>query len=310
MRVNDKPDHLKFTLERFTDQEISDLLDAGGNFRDLRPNHRDKLLSEMRSGRWEPGTGQPLVFDDRGKLLDGQHRLSAALTYQRETEKTLWFWCCRGAAPAIAPHIDTGMTRKLGDFLKKEGASYIPFLVTIVSGEARHQATPRAERNTLFHIANGGTRYSPKEGVKAHRIVPSLSSAIDIWRRNKTAMGEWAALADKIVRASLPRPGLLASFGYQFAKTHDTEAKLFFDALITGEGLKGNDPIFLLRKRLLADRATKSGKLQGEFVAALTVKAWVAWNKGETMELLRYAGGLGPKAEGFPDHRFEEPVGV
>lgn len=304
MKTADKPDHLEFTLERFTCEEIETILDRGKNFRELRNSHRDRLLSEMRANRWEPGTGQPLVFDDSGKLLDGQHRLAATLIYQRETDQRIWFWCCRGASPVIAPSLDCGMNRKLSDFLKREGASYIPFLVTVVAGEARQSMIPRVERNTLYHIANGGHR-TTADG-KNFRVVPSLAAAIDCWKRNKGAMGEWAALAEKLVKASLPRPGLLAALGYQLAKVDETKAKLFFDLLISGAGLKETDPIHQLRKRFLADRANKFSKLPGEFVAALLIKAWVAWNRGETIALLRYAGGHGPRAEAFPDHRLEE----
>lgn len=46
--------------------------------RSLRANHVDSLASIMRNGQWTTNH-QGIAFDDKGRLMDGQHRLAAIM---------------------------------------------------------------------------------------------------------------------------------------------------------------------------------------------------------------------------------------
>src|SRR5690348_1217015 len=119
MSTTDKPSHIKFNLQSFSDEEIEKLLEQS-NFRHLSPATRDKYLLEMQMDRWDSGNGECLAFSEGGDLLNGQHRLSAALTYQRETGKRIWFWCARNVQPKSAFRMDTGKMRSLVEYLRNE----------------------------------------------------------------------------------------------------------------------------------------------------------------------------------------------
>jgi hypothetical protein len=45
-------------------------------------------------------------------------------------------------------------------------------------------------------------------------------------------------------------------------------------------------------------------KRDRQSLAAVFIKAWVAWNEGREVTQLKWMS-VGPKAEAFPDHRFE-----
>ena len=53
-----------------------DMLKDNTENRTLRPKHVDRLVKDMREDRFLT-THQGIAFDERGKLIDGQHRLHA-----------------------------------------------------------------------------------------------------------------------------------------------------------------------------------------------------------------------------------------
>jgi hypothetical protein len=82
----------------------------------------------------------------------------------------------------------------------------------------------------------------------------------------------------------------------------------FFTKLGTGEMLSAQDPVYTLRARMIADRASNS-KLPNREVQALIVKAWNAhvtntpikvlrWHEKEVFPLLKF--GIASKESGAP----------
>src|SRR5690349_1505768 len=53
-------------------------LEGNTHNRPLNQAHVERLVKDMKAGRWQL-THQGLAFDDRGVLLDGQHRLWAVI---------------------------------------------------------------------------------------------------------------------------------------------------------------------------------------------------------------------------------------
>lgn len=284
-----KPDHIRFELRTFSDSELEAMLSGDANFRDMRIGHRNALLKAMREGWWDSGTGEPLIFGPNGELLNGQHRASAAQIYQRETGQQVWFWCAFGVRGSCGHNMDQGLTRRLVDYLRHEQVKHSMFASQIVIAQSRVASQSRAE--SLAVVA----------GQTQDTKVPSVAMCLDQWRRHRGAIEEWAAVGDRLHRKGLSRPGLLAAFGFQLAKQHHDRAIEFFDRLVDGENLSKGDPVLTLRERLLSERGKKT-KLIGHYVGAFTIKAWVAWNRGIPLSILKWAT-VGPAAQPFPDHR-------
>jgi len=297
--TTEKPSHIKFSLRSFTDAEIEELVTGHTNFRRLNHSVRDGILEAMRNGWWQPGNGETIAISDTGKLLNGQHRLSAAQIYQRETNTKVWFWVANGVKPNTSQTMDTGETRKIIQYLANEGVLHAKFIQAIALGDTRLSMTPKA----LGLLSVASSCLTKKVGNKhQHTVRPSIAMTIDRWRRNRGAMQDWAKIGDDLDRAKLPRASLLAAFGYQFAKKDSKNAKMFFEQLINGTNLTDKDPVYILRQRLLSDKMSHN-KMQRNTVAAILVKAWVAWNEGREVTTLRWIS-TGPTGEPFPSHEY------
>lgn len=90
----------------------------GDSQRSLSQSTVAKYVSDMRNGLWASESHQGIAFSKEGKLVDGQHRLTALA----RAEVSLWMKVDRysGAAPMSA--FDVGMKRSPGDALVVSGA--------------------------------------------------------------------------------------------------------------------------------------------------------------------------------------------
>jgi hypothetical protein len=298
----EKPSHIKFALRSFTADELERLVENSPNWRRFKQSLADQYCTAMLGGSWEWGNGEGLSFDENEKLMDGQHRAMAAASFMRTTDtERIWFWCALGVKRRTQYSMNQGHTRKIGAYLASEEAANIGTATTILVGEAvyRHH---KLDGSNLSAIVNGGLLVNNGSG-NARRWTPTTGTLIDIWKRNKGAVSEWANIGAKLGRAGLTKSATLASIGYQLAKKRETDAKLFFSYLEDGAGLKSGDPILVLRERLRSEFSAKH-KASREVIAAYVIKTWNAWLAGERIERLRFAP-VGPLAEPFPDTLLE-----
>src|SRR6266576_1151480 len=87
-----------------------------------------KYMTDMRGGRWKT-IRQGLIFDTEGKIIDGQHRLSAVAN----GELTVAFWIYPNEARDTFDVLDQGLKRQAAQLLGVTNAS-------VVAGAARHLA--------------------------------------------------------------------------------------------------------------------------------------------------------------------------
>jgi hypothetical protein len=91
----------------------------------------------MVSGNWLLN-GEALIFDDKGRLANGQHRLSACVLANVPFETTI----VRGVSDKAFDTIDTGANRSAGDVFKIMGALNSNVLAAAVRMTIRYQQTP------------------------------------------------------------------------------------------------------------------------------------------------------------------------
>lgn len=180
----EKPSHLKFVLRTFSDDEITELLEAGGNFRDLMPAWRDNILSQMRAGRWDTGNGECLSIDEEGGLANGQHRLSAAQIYQREAGVKVWFWVATGVRKGCDKSMDQGMSRTLTTMLRKEGVVNASECASIAIADTKMVASGKG--------ANVGAMLHGKLGKVC------VPASYESWKRSSAVISEWAAMPSSL----------------------------------------------------------------------------------------------------------------
>lgn len=95
------------------------LLDNNTNNRNITQGHLAMLKSEILSGNWQYN-GQPIIIGETGRLLDGQHRMTAVV----ETGIPIETNVMRGIEESAFVTIDTGKVRGGSDVLSIAGSKH------------------------------------------------------------------------------------------------------------------------------------------------------------------------------------------
>lgn len=107
---------MKVTTETITPALAKKYLEASTGNRNLRADVIAALATDMEYGRFFDN-GQTIRFSDKGRLMDGHHRLRACIM----AEKSFVSLVVRGIAEAATATIDIGSSRSLPDHLKFRG---------------------------------------------------------------------------------------------------------------------------------------------------------------------------------------------
>jgi len=270
----------KFTakVERIGPKKARQYLDMMPRNRRQRGRVKDRYIKAMTKGQWKL-TGEAIKFNTRGELIDGQHRLEAIIASNKEVEILV----CRNVPAEAFMELDTGATRSPGDLLTVAGydytngvASAIRFITSIYKVEAgtvspSSLARERVDPETLLEYAEA---YS-------EALVESVRKTMS-----------------KQARTVCSPPAMFAALYYVFAEHNKKGADQFFDTLIDGLGYEQgrHDPIYQLRRMLEQFKASKHQRRPNFYKAAITIKAWNAFQNRATISSLRFS-----ENEGWPE---------
>ena len=257
------------TIETITPEVAGDWLAKNRRNRELRDHKVKRLADIMRRGEWQDCNGETIKFGTNGALLDGQHRLAAAIM-SNSTIRSLVAW---DIDPESFRTIDTGSARSIRDALfliGEEGQNDVALALNALWRWLRFQ------RFLYYHAPSNselldvleqhpGIRYSASVGKQLHNKLPSASK------------------------------GVFGALHYVFTMINQEDAVEFFGALREGTNLQSNDPIYVLRE-LLKQPAPKGGFKMHDDIAARAIKAWNAWRDGKSVERLFWR----PSVEPYP----------
>lgn len=278
---------MKTEIRTFDSSEIEKLLDKEDNYRKLSISHSDALLADMLAGRWMQPSPSPIVLSkDGNRLIDGQHRLLAALNYNKQTRRKVQFLVVyvKDEASAIVT-MDTGKKRTIGDFL------------------ARCQATSRTTVGALIAVEAA----LPQDGTLNVSMwdrgaSKSVAAMAEEFSANRSRMEDVASMCHKAFAVgSLGAPGLLAAVVWQIQKKNRAASERFVEMLGSGVGMTASNPIYQLRQYMQRRAVRGSTRVieRRSMVAALIIKAWNAWISGQEVKTLRWRTE-GAKPEPFP----------
>lgn len=232
----------------------------GGNVvnRNLRRGRVNLYAKYMAAGQWRV-TGESIVFDPEGRLLQGQHRLTACV----EADVSFRSVVVRGVEAAAMKVMDTGMSRTAADAFKLEGvdnytgqAAMVKRLIAISLGVQRDtgaQALITRDELLQFHDDHA----------------ESLRAAWDLSRPTASAIkishAGWGALAFILLEAD-------ADLAFEF-----------FDGLASGAGLKPGDPRLAYRNYLINKILQRSAPHWTEQVAT-GIRVWNSWIDGKSID--------------------------
>jgi hypothetical protein len=226
----------------------------------------------LQRGEWEL-TGDCLVFDEDGTLLNGQHRLSAVVV----TGIPARFVILRGVPAKAQEVMDTGLSRTLGDQLQRRGVPYYTYVSSALFWLHR----------MAYSEATGVAHYDSPSNR------PSFRQLLSIYEANKELSDEAPRIGRHVNNLKV-RAGATLAIYHRLkqldAENIDEEVDLFFDKLVTGAELKASDPIFRLREWCLEDaakRATK-GRAPDYRYVAYVITAWNKWRVGEPIRQLKW----------------------
>ena len=241
--------------------------------RPITENHVTKLARDMVNGFWEQ-TGEPIKFNEHGKLIDGQHRLHAVV----KSGVTIEFVVITGLSVNSQDTMDSGKRRSLGDQLSMRGYKSTNQLAAAIVLSGAWEKTGRPVRQ--------GFRATNSESLRWFEKNPELEKGIN---------------ATFLARRKIRYPGgLAAAVYYRMSQISPPNADFFWTVLGNGNSPTGANMIVTLRERMIRAAIKREGnsqRMSDLYRAALTVKTWNAWIEGRELSKLSWRPELG---ENFP----------
>lgn len=260
-----------------TPTEAAALLEKNTNNRNLSKSVVQRYASDMKAGRWTYNYTSILVSDD-GVLLDGQHRLAAAV----EAGVGFWTEIFYGVEGHVRQSLDQGRVRQVSTKLQELGYTDTARLAAMARGIA------------IFF--KGGNDF--KGGGVAVSDVTSHANIIQTVIDNEWLQGITGTAAKVSAKAHI-NSAVFAVLWYQFNNLSPEDNEHFWLRLVSDQGQYDGDPIYELKKRMVNARA-KGVKLSDKEVTGLSIKAWNSYRAGEQIGFLRFAPG-GARPEAMPE---------
>ncbi len=222
--------------------------------RPLQMRHVDFLVTEILAGRWR-STGDPIKFSKSGKLIDGQHRLSAIL----KSKKTVLCFVIEGLEDDVFKVLDTNKPRTGKDLLA-------------LNGVKNELSTAAVIRNLLSIQEKGFVKSITKDrgfgaGIKAY----SNEVILDFWQNNKYIEKEISFISVGYTRFNHTTLTVIATLYHIMVKKDKKLADEFFSKYFEGYSLDKTNPIFILRSKVSQDI---KGKLTNRDKIILFIMAW------------------------------------
>lgn len=252
-----------------TPEHAKEILRGNTRNRPLRKSYVGRLAEDMRAGKWA-FNGVPIILN--GKLLiDGQHRLTACVL-SKKPFRTLMV---TGVDADAFTTIDVGAKRTGSDTLATKG-------------EKNHAALAAAlVLVDLYYSGKAGVRMTAQGG--SNRLI---AEALKKYVAIRPCVDHCVPLATKIVPVSI-----MSACHYIFSRIDHIKADDFILRLATGNNIKPESPMSLLRNSLI-DNYTSARKHSRAYVMSLVIKAWNSERTNRNLKVLR--GFTGENAEAFP----------
>lgn len=240
-----------------TPKMASDLLAKNKGNRGLAAGRVRALAAEIERGGWT-FNGQPIIVDGDGNLLDGQHRC-AAVVLAKKPVRTL---IVRGVEREAFATIDSGRSRSGADVLTAGG----------MSSALRVAAVLRLVwQNELGVLGSMASEHRPSNNDIA-TLATDYPTVIESVRYTN----------GKRHMNTAP----VAFMHWETMRKNPKDARPFWDAVETGEGLSRGSPALKLRDTLLANASTRA-KHRMFSLLEFCVRAWVCYLADHQVSILK-----------------------
>ena len=258
------------TIETITPEIARQMLETNEDNRQLKPRIVAGFATAMKSKKWFEFTGEAIKFNIDGKLVDGQHRLSALI----RANVSLMFTVVRNLPREAFAYLDQGNIRTSADVLFLKGVTASTAMSAIIS-------------KYLMLNANASDMYRGQKmflGITNEDVIKTYEKHKDFWQELEVKSRHW----HKDIQGLLAQ-SVLGSFYAFFSDIDPDAAEDFFTKLTTGEGLKTKfHPIAQLRELLIAAKQQTGMHLTTQYKRAVLIKAWNYFRTDEKVNNLTY----------------------
>ena len=249
-----------------TPQEAKEWLDTkNSRNRPLSDNAVSKYAQEMKDGRWVDN-GQAIIFGESKQLLNGQHRLLACVRSGKSFVTTITW----GVPDEYFDSIDDANSRSLADVLHIKGetcsgllAAGVRFLWMYATGQIETQDLRRGKIATK----------------------PLLEETLDKNAKIRGSVKFYGMLKQRPGGLMIPA-GMAIGLHYLVSLVDEKKADEFFTRLQSGLELTDDNPVYILRARLIAGQKEAATKLTRSAMYYYTVTAWNAYANGTYLRRL------------------------
>jgi hypothetical protein len=225
-----------------------------------------KYLRSMRASKWRR-TGQAIVLNSAGDLVEGQHRLWAALF--GNVSFTTFIVTDAEDAPDLFAYIDNGKPRSAADALFTSGdngasrqvASAVSIAMRFDAGLFRVGSLPSMEKPEPWEVIDF-SHTNPTLKEAAHKLNANFAKAAKL----------------------IGHAGVATFFAWQVMDRYGMNVlATFLTPLATGANLAEDSPIKALRDRLQVGGADQDGRLNQQNRLGLLIKAFAMDYCGEVI---------------------------
>lgn len=252
---------MKSYLEEITPDRATALLRDRDFQRSLNQNWVTTLARDMKAGRWQL-TPQGIILDTDGRLIDGQHRMSAVV----RAGVPVQFWITEGAPTEIFKHLDGGRNRSMADRLKISGYTDPTQLAAIARKVYAWQC------KQPWHYRTVPTREELQEVIDKDPLLIDAAKFAHGWR-------------------SRPVPAIAGFVWWLFVRIEAEEAHWFMERLRNGAELPENSGVWAAHDRLW--RQNEQGRFQQpQLTVAYIIAGWNAQRENRSVQRLMFRNPL------------------
>lgn len=225
-----------------------------------------RYANDMILGKWE-ATGEAIKFDQDGRLIDGQHRLSAVVA----SKKTVDMLVITGLESQVIQVIDTGRSRSAGDAL------------TIAGQVANANALAALARKVMGFKSGTEELFDSKKIRMRGQPITNRDIIAFCARVDLTPHINFSGRANYAQVAKVFTQGEWAFLHWLFSQRDAGQAEEFLMCLATLDGVGRSSPIRMLFEKIVRS----SVKLDGKQKLSACIQAWNAWRRKETLLSIR-----------------------
>jgi hypothetical protein len=248
------------SIELVTPQMAAEWLGHNPTNRQMSPNRLRRNTETMREGDWG-FNGQPITKDKNGNVVDGQHRLASLISAQMSA----WFIVIRGLEPIAQETTDLNQPRKLKDMIYRRGYANHSDLAAVT--------------NWLWRYLEGkmtGTAYASK--------FPTVPQGLKVFEEHVDGFQDSLRVGSRVGKSLKVGRPVFSMLHYVLSDIDQEDTDEFFARLADGQALVEGDSIYALRRaidNLRKQQVSHTRGIPGEYLAAITIKAWNSYRRGD-----------------------------